>query len=113
MSRNDPLLLQDILDAVAAIERHRPASRALLDEDELVRVFVQKQLEIIGEAAARLTDAMRNSSPGVPWRSIIGMRNRLVHDYANVDCDTMWAVLEQHLDPLRVEVEKLVHDLTG
>jgi len=108
MTRNDPLLLQDILDAIAAIERHRPASREVLDEDELVRVFVQKQLEIIGEASARLTEATRVASPAIPWRSIIGMRNRLVHDYANVDCDTMWAVLEKHMEALRVEVEKLL-----
>lgn len=108
MSRRDPLLLQDILDAIAAVNRHRPASLAALEKDELIRVFVQKQIEIIGEAAARPTNDTREASPHIPWHLIIGMRNRLVHDYANVDCSVLWNVLEQHLEPLGTEITKLV-----
>lgn len=108
MRRREPLLLQGILDAIAAVNRHRPASLAVLETNELIRVFVQKQIEIIGEAAARLSSETREASSEIPWHLVIGMRNRLVHDYANVDCSVLWNVMKQHLEPLGIEITKLV-----
>lgn len=100
MKRTDADLLHDTLDAVAAIRRHPPASKEALYDDEVLCGFVLRQLEIIGEAVSKLSDATRNLSPATPWRRISGMRNRLIHDYANVDLDVVWLVLQSELDPL-------------
>ena len=111
MKRTDEDLLQDMLDSIAAIRRHPPASRENLNTDEVLSRFIQKELEIIGEAASKLTAATRAKAPDFAWGQIVGMRNRLVHDYARVDLDVVWATVENDLEPLRVRVERIVEEL--
>lgn len=72
--------LQDILDAIAQIEKHSGVERAAFDESELIQVWMVHHLQIIGEAVRAIDPAFRNKHPQVPWRDIAGMRNILVHD---------------------------------
>lgn len=65
-----------------------------------------RALEIIGEAAARVSQETRADLPQIPWRSIIGMRNKLIHDYIAVDYDILWATVETELDTLISHLEK-------
>ena len=111
MKRTDGDLLHDMLDSIAAIHRHPPASRESLDADEVLSRFIQKELEIIGEAASKLSPATRAKAPGLPWTKIVGMRNRLVHDYARVDLDVVWTAVQNDLAPLRAEVERMLREL--
>ena len=108
MKRTDDDLLHDILDSIAAIHRHPPASRETLDSDEVLSRFIQKELEIIGEAASKLGVATRAKAPGLPWSQIVGMRNRLVHDYARVDLDIVWKAVQNEIEPLRAQVEAIL-----
>ena len=111
MKRTDEDLLRDMLDSIAAIRRHPPASREVLNTDEVLSRFIQKELEIIGEAASKLTPVTRAKAPGFAWGKIVGMRNRLVHDYARVDLDVVWATVANDLEPLRAQVERIVAEL--
>lgn len=109
MKRTDDDLLHDILDSIAAIRRHPPASRETLDTDEVLSRFLQKELEIIGEAASKLSAATRAFAPELPWSEIVSMRNRLVHDYAHIDLDVVWAVVKNDINALAVAVERMLH----
>jgi len=73
---------------------------------------VIRNFEIIGEAASRLSAAIRRR-PGVPWRKIIAFRNRLIHAYFSVDLPLVWNVIENDLPPLKAEVKRLLIQLSG
>lgn len=64
-------------------------------------------MQIIGEASFKLSDAVRDAHSEVPWKSIIGMRHILVHDYFDVEWDVLWEVLQTRLAPLRAQVEAI------
>ena len=97
-----------MLEAIASLQSHPTTDRAAFDADELLRHFAWKKVEIIGEAASKLTPELRAASTEVPWSQIIGMRHRLVHDYADVDWDVLWDVLQNHIEPLRVQIARIV-----
>jgi uncharacterized protein with HEPN domain len=63
-------------------------------------------LEVVGEAAARVTAPTRSRLSAVPWQSIVGMRNRLIHGYDEVDLDVVWEVVEKDLPPLIEALDK-------
>ncbi|MGH3936594.1 MAG: HepT-like ribonuclease domain-containing protein [Pseudonocardiaceae bacterium] len=85
--RSDLDRVQDILEAIERVERHTDGGRAAFDTDELIQVWVVRHLQIIGEAASRLSDDARSRQPDIPWRKIIDMRHVLVHGYLDVDLD--------------------------
>jgi uncharacterized protein with HEPN domain len=89
MKRPDELeLFSDILNqarrAVAAVAGR---SRADLDSDHVLAAAIERFIEVMGEAASRIPEAVRQGVPEIPWREIIGMRNRLIHGYSSVDHD--------------------------
>ncbi len=70
--------------AVAAVQgRQRPD----LATDHVLAAALEPFIEIIGEAASRVSDETREAAPDLPWRQVVGMRNRLVHGYGSVDHD--------------------------
>lgn len=80
--------------------------RADLDTDPLATHGLVRLIEIIGEAASRVTASGREELPEIPWVGIIGMRNRLVHGYYDVDLDIVWNTLLVDLPPLIVQLER-------
>lgn len=108
--RDDQRRLEDILEAVARIERHTAGGRDDLD-NELVETWVVHNIQIIGEAARALSDESRRRLPTVPWPQIIGMRHVLVHDYFSVDRARVWSVVAEDLPKLKREVEGLLAEL--
>lgn len=78
--RSDQERLADMLDAIDAIMRHTTAGRAVLD-DEVTGAAVMRWVEIIGEAAGRVSLELRTTYQEIPWVGAISMRNRLVHGY--------------------------------
>lgn len=105
--------LLDILDAIAAIERHQPADRADFDADELVRVWCLRHIQIIGESAANVSQEARSLAVDIPWGQIVGMRNALVHAYFNVDWPALWNVVAHEIPPLKASIESLLKKLDG
>ena len=102
---DDQVLLKDMADhARRAIEACRGRRRADLDTDLLLAAALERFIEIIGEAASRISAPTREARPGIPWAEIVGMRNRLVHGYASVDHDVLWAVVTRDLPVLLEEI---------
>ena len=75
-------------------------TRAELDSDRLLVLGLTRLVEIVGEAAARVSDSQREQLPNIPWADIVGMRNRLIHGYDAVDEDILWTVVTRDLPPL-------------
>lgn len=85
----------------------RGHARGDLDTDRKLNLALVRLVEIIGEAATRVRPEVRNRHPGIPWLDIIGMRNRIVHGYDQVDFDILWDVIQLHLPPLITELQRI------
>jgi uncharacterized protein with HEPN domain len=104
----DHVLLLDMLDhARRAVQAVSGRSRADLDSDAVLAAALERFIEVLGEAASKVSEATRSEAPTIPWRGIIGMRNRLVHGYAAVDHDIVWDVVTRDLPALLTELERL------
>ncbi|UYZ57682.1 HepT-like ribonuclease domain-containing protein [Hymenobacter latericus] len=93
---------EQALGAYEALPGHR-----LPDGDYRFFAFV-KLVEIIGEAASKLTPELRQRHPGIEWKRIIGMRHILVHDYDNIDEALLWRVVQQELPTLRRHLQEIL-----
>lgn len=111
--RLDKERLEDILEAIENIERHLPGSWDAFDRDELVRVWCLRHIEIIGEAAAKLSQEARDQAPELPWKQIVGMRNTLIHAYFDVNWRRVWEVMASELQPLKAGVRALLGRIKG
>ena len=103
--RDDRQRLLDILDAIDRVDRHTGGGRAAFERDELVQIWVLRHLQLIGEAARRLSEEVRTQHPEIPWPAIVALRNFLVHDYFAVNLDIVWQVVDRDLPALRNQVE--------
>lgn len=74
--------------------------RADLDDDRKLSLALVRLLEIIGEAANRVSPDVQAAYPNIPWSQLIGLRNRLIHGYDSIDHDIIWAILTRDLDKL-------------
>lgn len=81
-----------------------------LHADRQLTLALVKEIEIIGEAAARLSDESRAAIPEIPWVDVIGMRNRLVHVYFDIDLERLWDTVQQDLPRLAAELDKHLSD---
>lgn len=107
----DEALLRDMLEharrAVAAVAEKE---RSDLESDFVLAAALERFIEVIGEAATKLSPGTKAGAPQIPWREIIGMRNRLVHGYASVDHDIVWDVVSGDLTDVIDSLEVLLAD---
>ncbi|WP_288052421.1 DUF86 domain-containing protein [Pseudothermotoga sp.] len=99
------------MEAIAAINRYRDRDWRDFKENELIQVWFLRHLQIIGEAASKLPEEVRNLAPDIPWHKIIGMRNILVHDYFAIDLDVVWNTVQRDIPSLEPAVEALLKRL--
>ena len=78
-----------------------------LENDEILALALVKLIEIIGEAASRLSKEYQANHPQIPWSAIIGMRNRLVHAYFDINLKILWQTTQEDLPSLIDELNKL------
>lgn len=110
MSKIDDLTrLRHMRDAaVEAREFIGDRTRASLNTDRMLTLALVKDIEIIGEAAGRVSDACQAKYPNLPWVEMIGMRNRLTHAYFDVDLDIVWEVVRNNLPSLIADLETII-----
>jgi len=102
---DDPTRVRHMLDyANEALELCRTRSRQDLDSDRLLRHALTRVVEVVGEAAAHVSQAFREDHPTMPWAEIVGMRNRLIHGYDQVDLDVLWQIIQADLPSLVVDL---------
>ncbi|PYJ92376.1 MAG: hypothetical protein DME62_13010 [Verrucomicrobia bacterium] len=82
-----------------------------LSKDDVVRLAIERALEVIGEAANRFPAEFRAKYPDVEWRKIIGMRNVLIHGYDIVQSDVLWDTVQESLPTLLNQIEQMLRDL--
>ena len=102
MSQHEDLIrLRHMLDHTReASNLARSHSRSDLDTDRLLGLGLVRLLEIVGEAAGRISEGLRAEQTLIPWPRIVGLRNRLIHGYDSVDMDILWEILTNDLPPL-------------
>jgi uncharacterized protein with HEPN domain len=113
MSKVDDLTrLKHIRDsAKEALSFVTNRTREDLDRDRMLSLALVRLIEIIGESANNISEPCQAKYFKIPWRQIIGMRNRIVHAYFDVDLDIIWQVITQDLELLLIEVEKVIKEL--
>jgi uncharacterized protein with HEPN domain len=107
--RDDRISLRDMLShAREAIELLGTASQEELQQDRVMQLALTRLIEIVGEAANRVSPETRHKHSKIPWPQIIGMRNRLVHGYDVVDLNLLWGTVNYDLPPLLRELQQIV-----
>ena len=108
---NRPLSrLLDILYCIKRIEEYMQGIEFEDLTEEKMDAVIRK-LEIIGEAGKNIPDDVRTQYPEVPWAKIIGLRNRLVHDYANVDEEVIWNIVKLRLPEIKPHIEMAIKEV--
>lgn len=74
----------------------------------MLRFALTRAVEIIGEAANKVSAEARAQMPGIAWPAIVGIRNRLVHAYFDVDSQILWTTVEERLPPLLAELKQVL-----
>ena len=108
MWRNDASLLDMLIWARRAVEFVGPLTAEAFANDRLVQSATIRCLEVIGEAATRVSREFREDHPEIPWREITGMRNRLAHEYGYVDLAEVWRTATRDCPELVARLETLV-----
>lgn len=111
MRAEDRVRLRHMIDAAeSALQFIAGRQRAELDEDRMLLFALVRAIEIIGEAASRLSDEVKAAQSDIPWRAIIGMRNRLLHAYFDMNTAIVWQTVTQELPALLRQLRALVPD---
>ena len=109
MQRDELLYAGHMLDmARKALAKVEGRPRSAYDEDENLRLALAHLVQVIGEAARRVSPGFREAHSEIPWMDIVGMRSKIVHDYLNVDEDVVWEVVTSDLPPLVAALELIL-----
>jgi len=106
--RDDRERLLDIKEAIENVQKYASRGRNAFRNDELIQTWILHHIQILGEAAARLSDEFQEKHPDILWFKIIGMRNILVHDYFGIDIEAVWSVVENDLPVLYDQIRRLL-----
>ena len=101
-------LLQDILHAITSIESYDIQSYDAFLEDEKTQAAIMFNLITMGEAANRISPEFQEMHPEIPWSSIIGTRNVIVHGYDQIKMQIVWDIIQKNLHPLKIMLLDLI-----
>jgi len=105
--------LRHILLATGKINEYvNRGGRKLFDKDTAIQDALIKQIEIIGEATRKISEEFKKDYPGVPWKKMVGMRDKLVHDYMGVDLEAVWKTAVEDIPELKKLIEEVLENLT-
>ena len=108
MERDDSYLLDMLLAARDAVEFAGGITFSEFENSRLHQNAILKAIEIVGEAASQVSARVREGQPDIPWGEIVGMRNRLVHVYFDVDISLVWRTVQLDLPALIAQLERIV-----
>ena len=113
MSKREPsLLLSDILESIEKIRKYTAGQsyEEFLNDDKTVDAVI-RNFEIIGEAANRIPDEIKDKFQTVNWFRIRGFRNRIVHDYMGIDYEIVWTIINNDIENLNLEIKNIKEQL--
>ncbi|MGF7184253.1 uncharacterized protein with HEPN domain [Desulfitispora alkaliphila] len=109
MLNPDLVRVKHMVDAAEeAIEFTKGKTRADLEDNRMLSLSVVHLLEIIGEAANKVSPEFQSKYNKIPWRGIIGMRNRLIHGYYDIDLNIVWKTVSSDIEPLLSELKNII-----
>jgi uncharacterized protein with HEPN domain len=104
--------LQDMIDHALKAEAFiRDKTIDDLMQDEVLLFAVARALEVIGEASKQVPASIKDQYPQVPWRSIAGMRDKIIHQYFGIDAEVLWATVKDDLPNMRLEVSNMLQEI--
>ena len=104
----DASYVWDMLDAARTVRGFvKEVDAQFYIQDRKLQMAVERAVEIIGEAARRVSEQFREAHPEIPWRNIIAQRNVLVHEYGEIKQERLWLVVTQRIPALIGQLEKL------
>jgi len=108
MPKDDSVYVGHMLDtARRAVRLADGKQRADFLADEKLRLALARLVQVVGEAARRVSEAYCSTTPSIPWKAIVGMRNKLVHDYMGVDEEMVWDTVTSELPDLIERLTRL------
>jgi uncharacterized protein with HEPN domain len=111
MKSEDLIRIRHMLDAIKEVLAFsKDKSRDDLDNSRMLTLAIIKELEIIGEAASKITPEFKATQSHIPWLDIVGMRNRLTHGYFDIDLDLVWTTVQEDLPLLLEQLAIMVVD---
>ena len=110
MRHENALLLDMLMAAREAQDMARGATLSDFKQSRTLQLAIVKAVEIVGEAASRVGADTKQAHPDIPWAEIVGMRNRLVHGYFDINLVRVWETVEQDIPRLIVQLEGLVSE---
>lgn len=110
----DPLVyLHDILDSIKNIEEDtKDITEETFSDSRMLQQVVVRNLEIIGEAVKQLPKDFKDLYPVIPWRKIVAMRNKIIHEYFGLKLDVVWTTIQENLPVLKKQIEELLKKLS-
>ena len=102
--KDDAVYLRHILECIERIEHYTPGGHAEFMASPLIQDGVIRNLQTLGQSVLKLSDALTIAHPEVDWKSIIGLRNVLVHDYLGVSVARIWEIVEHDLPDLKTKI---------
>ena len=112
--RDDLVYVEHILQALQRISSYtEDMEEVAFMKDTRTQDACIRQFEIVGEATKRLSTTFRNRFTQVPWRSLAGTRDKLIHDYIQVDLAIVWSTISNNVTPLLIELETIYEILLG
>ena len=109
MKPDDQTRIKHMIDSsLEAISFLGTISAEELADNRLVSNAIVRSIEIVGEAASQITKSFRDAHPQIPWEKIIGMRNRIVHAYFEVDYEMVWSTVHEDLPVLLKQLKEIV-----
>ena len=108
--KNDSVYLHHILDAIQKIESYVVEGKEVFMKTSHWQDAVVRQLEIIGEAAKKISTSLRDQHAHIPWKKMAGFRDVLIHDYMGIDLNVVWETTQQNLPELKEQIKKVLSD---
>jgi uncharacterized protein with HEPN domain len=113
MKKDDLLYFLHIRDAIRKIlEYTSNVDEQNFLKNSILQDALVRQIEIIGEASNKISAKSRNKYPNVPWKQMIGMRNRIIHEYFGVRLDIVWDTVRNNIPGLKDDINKIIEELT-
>ena len=111
MLAEDRVRLRHMVEAAeSAVQFILGRQRTALDEDRVLLFALVHAVEVLGEAASRISEETRTTHTSIPWRAIVGMRNRLIHAYFEINTETVWQTVTQEIPLLLPQLRALATD---
>ena len=101
--KDDAVYVRHLLECIDRIEQYTKNGRAAFIAETLIQDGVMRNLQTLGQSALKISDALKAIHPEVDWKSIVGLRNVLVHDYLGVNVARIWEIVERDLPDLKAK----------